>query len=124
MRIFVDAARYALSTGANPSYCVGSWGPGGADLALCPAWVTTQQAAELWGTLVALDDAHAQRARRLVLVGDNTGALAQLLWGRAGAGKVQQAAHPMKDCAPPPLDGAAGDPLLGAVRAQPSGLHQ
>ena len=90
VRVFVDAARYALTIGANPSYCVGSWGPGGADLALCPAWVTTQQAAELWGTLVALDDAHARRARRLVLVGDNMGALAQLLWGRAGAGRVQQ----------------------------------
>ena len=90
VRVFVDAARCALTTGANPSYCVGSWGPGGADLALCPAWVTTQQAAELWGTLVALDDAHARRARRLVLVGDNMGALAQLLWGRAGAGRVQQ----------------------------------
>ena len=60
VRVFVDAARYALTTGANPSYRVGSWGPRGADLALCPAWVTTQQAAELWGTLVALDDAHAR----------------------------------------------------------------
>ena len=98
MRVFVDAARCALTTGANPSYCVGSWGPGGADLALCPAWVTTQPAAELWGTLVALDDAHARRG--------------------------PAAAHPTKDCAPPPLDGAAGDPLLGAVRAQPSGLDQ
>ena len=90
MRVSVDAAKYALTTRANPSYCVGYWAPGGADLALCPAWVTTQQAAELWGTLVALDDAHAQRARRLVLVGDNMGALVQLLWGRAGAGRVQQ----------------------------------
>ena len=90
VRVFVDAARCALTTGNDPSYCVGSWGPGGADLSLCPAWVTTQQAAELWGTLVALDDAQARRARRLVLVGDNMGALAQLLWGRAGAGKVQQ----------------------------------
>ena len=90
VRVFVDAAMCALTTGTDPSYCVGSWGPGGADLSLCPAWVTTQQAAELWGTLVALDDAQARRARRLVLVGDNMGALAQLLSGRAGAGKVQQ----------------------------------
>ena len=29
VRVFVDAARCGLTTGTNPSYCVGSWGPGG-----------------------------------------------------------------------------------------------
>ena len=123
VRVFVDAARCALTTGNDPSYCVGSWGPGGADLSLCPAWVTTQQAAELWGTLVALDDAQARRARRLVLVEDNMGALAQLLWGRAGR-QGPAAAHTAEDSPPPPLDGAAADPLLGTVRTKSSGLHQ
>ena len=44
--------------------------------------------------------------------------------GEGGGRQGPAAAHPTKDCAPSPLDGAAGDPLLGAVRAQPSGLHQ
>ena len=39
---------------------------------------------------MVLDDVHARGARRLVPVGDNMGALAQLLWGTAGAGRVQQ----------------------------------
>ena len=121
VRVFVDAARRALTSGANPSYCVGSWGPGGADLALCPAWVTTQQAVGDAGSAgrCARATSVAPRAR-----GGQHGGAGPAALGEGGGGQGPAAAHPTKDCAPPPLDGAAGDPLLGAVRAQPSGLDQ
>ena len=46
--------------------------------------------AELWGALVGIDEAHVCGSQRLVLVGENMGALAQLLWGRASASRPQQ----------------------------------
>ena len=78
-RVFVDAARVGLTKGRQTSYAVGSLGPAGAVLDPCPPWITMEQAAELWGTVVALDQAQRCGARQLVLVGDNAGALAQLL---------------------------------------------
>ena len=37
VRVFVDAARCALTTGNDPSYCVGSWGPGGGGSVAVPS---------------------------------------------------------------------------------------
>ena len=79
-----------LTTGWQTSYPVGSLGPAGAVLDPCPPWITTQQAAELWGTVVALDQAQRCGAHQLVLVGDNAGALAHLLWGRASPVRPHQ----------------------------------
>ena len=41
--------------------------------------------------------------------------------GKGGGGEGAAAAHLAADCAPPPLDGVAGDALLGLVRAEPRG---
>ena len=89
-RVFVDAARTGRTTGDRSSYVVGSWGPTGAALDPCPPWITNQQSAELWGTIVALDQAISCGARQLLLIGDNAGAIAQLPWGRASPTKPQQ----------------------------------
>ena len=85
----MDAARTGLTTGDRSSFVVGSWGPTEAALDPCPPWITNQQPAELWGT-VALDQAISHGARQLLLIGDNAGAIAQLLWGHASPTKPQQ----------------------------------
>ena len=46
-----------------------------------PVWVDTQQAAELYGALAALDRFASYPHLQLVL--DNMGAISRLLWGRA-----------------------------------------
>ena len=89
-RVFVDRARTGLTTGDRSSYVVGSWGPTGAALDPCPPWITNQLSVALWGTVVALDQAIRRGARQLLLIGDNAGAIAQLLWGRASPAKPQQ----------------------------------
>ena len=58
----------------------------------CPNWVATLQAGALGDPRCPnLDaqrcEARVQGARCLVLVGDNIGAMAQLLWGWVGAGR-------------------------------------
>ena len=80
MRVFVDAVRMVLTLGVELSDCLGSWGPRGARVHLCPPWVTAWQATKLWGEVVRMDEAHPCGARYyLVLVGDNMGALVRLL---------------------------------------------
>ena len=59
VRIFADAARCALTTGSQPSYCVGLWGLRGRGLVLRLSWLTAQPVAELYGVLVVLEEVHA-----------------------------------------------------------------
>ena len=87
---FVDAARTGLTMGDRSSYVVGSSGPTRAALEPCPPWITNQPLAKLWGTVVALDEAISHSARQLLLIGDNAGAIAQLLWGHASTTKPRQ----------------------------------
>ena len=79
----------AVTTPWGP-FTVGLWGPRGARIRRCPVWVTSQQSAELWGIMVALDEARALRAPAVRVFMANTGALAMILWGRAKSGLPEQ----------------------------------
>ena len=76
--MYVDAA----ATPWGP-YAVGVWGPRGARISRCPVWVTSQQIAEVWGVVVALDEVRALHAPVVRLFMDNAGAPAMILGGRA-----------------------------------------
>ena len=64
-------------------FFVGVWSSKGPVIRRCPQWISSQQSAELFGVLCALDVARSSGCRHVDLVMDNVGAMAQILWGRA-----------------------------------------
>ena len=80
IRVYTDAAECPVAPGG---FFVGVWRSEGRAIRRCPPWVFTQQSAELYGVVCALDVAGSAGCRHVDLVTDNVGAIAQVLWGRA-----------------------------------------
>ena len=78
-RWFVDAARQ----GAR--YVVGIWGGRvGCRSMVCPAWVDTQQSAELYSIMAAAKMASYMGVNGLAIIADNTAAIAGARKGKGG----------------------------------------
>ena len=60
-----------LSSDKGPKFC------------RAPVWVDTQQSAELYGALVAIDEFRFHSSPHIQLVLDNMAAISQPVWGRA-----------------------------------------
>ena len=69
---------------------MGVWSSEGPAIGRCPPWISSQQSAELYGVVCALDVAWSAGCRHVDLVMDNVGAIAQVLWGRASTLLVAQ----------------------------------
>ena len=78
-QLYVDAAETPWG-----AYMVGLWGLGGARIRRCPVWVTSQQSAELWGVVVAMDEMRKLRTMTARVYIDNAGALAMIFGGGRG----------------------------------------
>ena len=87
IRVYTDAAECPVAPGG---FFVGVWSSEGPAIRRCPPWVATQQSAELYGVVCALDMARSVGCRHVDLVMDNVGAIAQVLWGRASTLLVAQ----------------------------------
>ena len=62
---------------------MGVWSSEGPAIWRCPRWVSSEQLAELFGVVCALNVARSSGCRHVDLVMDNVGAIARILWGRA-----------------------------------------
>ena len=87
IRVYTNAAECPVAPGG---FFVGVWSSGGPAIRRCPPWVATQQSAEFYGVVCALDVARSAGCRHMDLVMDNVGAIAQVLWGRASTLLVAQ----------------------------------
>jgi hypothetical protein len=79
-RVFADAAPDPRFPG---SFLIGLWSDRGPTFRKAPVWVDTQQAAELYGALVAIDEFRHLPSPHIQLGLDNCAALSQLVCGRA-----------------------------------------
>ena len=87
IRVYTDAAACPV---APWGFFVGVWSSEGPAIRRCPPWVGSQQSAELFGVVCALDVARISGCRHVDLVTDNVGAIVQILWGRASTLLVAQ----------------------------------
>ena len=105
IRVYTDAAECPVAPGG---LFVGVWSSEGPAIRRGPPWVATEQSAELYGVVCALDVAWSAWCRHMDLVMDNVGAIAQVLWGRASTQLVAPAAHFAAGRAPAARAGRVG----------------
>ena len=76
IRVYTDAAACPCAPGG---FFAWAWSSEGTVIRRCPQWISSQQLAELFGVLCALDVARSSRCKHVDLVMDKVSAIAQIL---------------------------------------------